>query len=289
MTPDARSSRAASIRQRLINAATATGRPFDLLAQRYAVERLLLRLQHSPHADQFILKGAMVFLTWGIDLPRPTRDLDLMGFITPDAARLTLTFREVIATQVDEDGLDFPAESVTATHIMEQDHYSGIRVRLNALLGTMGIPVQIDVGTGDALHPLPQPVAFPSILGLTEPVLRAYARELVIAEKFEAMVSLGEANSRMKDFFDIWFLASSFSIDSPLLAEALVRTFDRRKTPLPSIRPLPLTAGFLSNPGKVTQWKAFLNKARLATMAPSLPEAGEVIWRLLEPCLKRRS
>lgn len=288
MSDAAKASKAASVRAKLLNLATTTGVTFDLLAQRYAVERLLFRLQRSSHERTFILKGAMVFLTWGVTLPRPTRDLDLMGFVAPDTSELARIFSEIIAVRVEEDGLAFLADGIVAEQIKDEDLYAGVRVKLRALLGSMRIALQVDVGTGDALVPEPIPTVFPSLMGGEGPVLRSYSRELVIAEKFEAMVKLGEANSRMKDFFDIWFLATNFDFDGTRLRDAIVHTFRRRGTPLPTERPLPLTDVFTASTPKQTQWKAFVAKSGLASSPPSLNDVGETIWRLLKPVLRQK-
>lgn len=285
MSDAAKASKATSVRAKLLAIATKTGVTFDLLAQRYAVERLLVRLQRSPHERTFILKGAMVFLTWGVALPRPTRDLDLMGFVEPDTDAIARIFGEIVAVPVEEDGLAFLPKSIVAERIKEEDLYAGVRVKMRALLGSMRIDLQIDVGTGDSLVPEPIAATFPSLIGGEGPVLRSYSRELVVAEKFEAMVKLGEQNSRMKDFFDVWFLAANFDFDSNVLRDAIANTFRRRGTPLPKERPLPLTDVFTKSPTKRTQWKAFVAKSGLGSVAPSLDRAGDAIWALVEQAL----
>jgi hypothetical protein len=286
LSGDAKAAKAASVRAKLLTLSTSTGITFDLLAQRYAVERLLVRLQRSPHEQTFILKGAMVFLTWGVTLPRPTRDLDLMGFVAPETEELARIFREIISVPVEEDGLAFLPETVVADQIREEDLYAGVRVKMRVMLGSMRIALQIDVGTGDSLIPEPIAATFPALLGGEAPVLRSYSRELVVVEKFEAIVKLGEQNSRMKDFFDVWFLATKFDLDADLLRDAITNTFRRRGTSLPKDRPLPLTEVFTTNPAKQVQWKAFVSKSGLDSMAPSLEQAVDTIWALVRPVLR---
>ncbi len=281
MSSSAKRAKATSVRARLLNLANQQQRPFDLLVQRYAIERLLYRLTRSSHADSFILKGAMVFLTWGIDLPRPTRDLDLMGLVTPETRRLVEIFGEIVSVPVEEDGLHFDAQRITAEQIREEEAYAGIRVKVPALLGSMRIALQIDVGTGDSLIPEPEKTAFPSLLGDDPPVLRSYSRYLMVAEKFEAMVKLGEINSRMKDYYDVWLMARTFDFDLQALREALVHTFTRRGTELPGGRPPALSEAFHGTPAKQQQWRAFATKAKLAGELPGLTEVCDVVWGLI--------
>lgn len=228
----------------------------------------------------------MFFLTWGVALPSPTRDLDLMGFITPDTTVLTRVFSEIIAVPVDEDGLTFLPESVVAEQIKDEDLYAGVRIRIRTLLGSMRIALQIDVGIGDSLIPEPVAATFPALIGDEAPVMRSYARELVVAEKFDAMVKLGEQSSRMKDFFDVWYLATHFDFDANSLRDAVAHTFHRRGTRLPKERPLPMTEVFLRSSAKQVQWSAFVTKSGLGEIAPSLEEAGEILWRFLGPSIR---
>jgi len=190
-------------------------------------------------------------------------------------------FGEIAAVPVDEDGLVFLGESIVAEAIREAEFYAGVRLKLRALLGSMRIALQVDVGTGDSLVPEPVEVVFPALVGGESPVLRAYARELVVAEKFEAMVKFGEANSRMKDFFDVWFLATRFDLDRESLRAAIIHTFARRGTPLPASRPFALTDAFARSPAKQSQWKAFLAKSGIERVAPTLDDACETAWQLL--------
>jgi hypothetical protein len=203
----------------------------------------------------------MLFRVWSPTLRRPTKDLDLLGRGTPDLERLVRIFAEVCQVAVDDDGLTFDPKSVRAQRIKEDADYEGVRVTLRALLGTARIDVQVDIGFGDAVTPAPVEIDFPTLLPMPALRLRAYPRETVVAEKMHAMVHLGMANSRMKDFFDVWFLSQTFSFEGSTLAAAIRATFDRRQTAVPEILPLALTATFYEDDSKQRQWKAFCSRA----------------------------
>ncbi len=251
----------ASVRQRLQNISRTKKEPFDLVLSRYAVERFLYRLSQSTYADRFLLKGAMLFPIWFEEMHRPTRDVDLLGFSENDEETLERIFKRLCNISVEEDGLIFDAKTVKAERIQEDAAYTGIRVTLVATLEKARIPVQADIGFGDIVTPSPEEVIFPTLLDFPAPKLRAYPIYTVVAEKFEAMVSIGEANSRIKDFFDVWFLSQHFEFDGKLLAEAIRATFSRRLTDLPEGIPIALSDEFASS--KATQWRAFLSKNSL--------------------------
>ena len=251
---------AASVRQRLLNLARERGEDFGLMLTRYALERVMYRVSVSEHREQFILKGAMLFALWTDDLHRPTRDLDLLGHGTIDTQRLEQVFREVIGVEVENDGLEFLAETVRGERIREDEEYEGVRVHLEARLAAARIKVQIDVGFGDIVTPAPEETEYPVLLDFPAPRLRTYPRETVVAEKFEAMVKLGIVNSRMKDFYDLWVMARDFEFEGALLSRAIKATFERRGTALPTKEPLALTDEFSGDPGKKTQWAAFLRR-----------------------------
>ena len=225
---------AASVRQRLMNKAREQGEAFDLVLIRYTSERLLYRLSQSAFRDRFVLKGAMLFQLWGGSIHRPTRDLDLLAYGSPSPVDFEQLFREVCEEDVEDDGLNFRAESVHAVRMKEDEEYEGLRLKLQAYLDAARISVQIDVGFGDAVTPGPDEITYPTLLDFPAPTLKAYPRVTVVAEKFQAMVMLGIANSRMKDFYDVWTLARHFAFSGPVLCAAMRATFERRKTVLPS-------------------------------------------------------
>lgn len=252
---------AASVRARLRQLAGQRGEDFEYLLGRYAIESLLRRLAASPHHDRFVLKGAMLFVLWGMEKHRVTRDVDFLGFGELSPESLARIFREITMAPGIEDGVTFLAESVKADLIRREDPYGGTRVEVRAVIARAEIRVQIDVGAGDDA-PGCRPAEFPTLLGGTPPVLRAYTPELAIAEKLHAMVDLGIANSRMKDYFDILVLSNTLRFGLEELSTAIRRTFLRRQTTLPSSRPIGLSEAFGADPQKLAQWRAFLRKNR---------------------------
>lgn len=273
----------ASVRDRLLNKARSEKLDFNLLLTRYALERMLYRISISEERDQFLLKGALLFDLW-FDIPhRPTHDADFLGFGSPDIPRLTEVFRDICRIEV-EDGIVFHPESVNASEIRKEANYSGIRIMLMGMLDSARCPIQIDVGFGDAVVPGPDEVSYPIILpGMPEPQLRVYPRYTVVAEKLEALTSLGMLNSRMKDFFDLWVLAKHSDFDGTVLARAVMATFERRSTPIPQGIPIGLSDEFINDAHKTKQWQAFLSKNTLSPM--SLPEVITDLREFLLPVL----
>lgn len=261
---------AASLHARLLRGAKERGEDFNFTLNRFAVERFLYRLSSSTWREKFLLKGALLFDLWFDEPHRPTRDADFLGFLPNDIAALRQAVREICAITV-EDAMTFHADSMAIEEIREDARYGGLRVRLAASLGDARCSVQLDVGYGDIVTPGRQEVAFPTILDdFPAPHLCAYPRETVVSEKLEAIVSLGMANSRMKDFYDIRALIREGALDAEVLSCAIAATFERRGTPLPERTPLGLSEEFAADEGKLRLWKAFLGKNRLE--APSFPE-----------------
>lgn len=256
----------ASIRNRLLNKARAEKLDFNLLLTRYALERMLYRLSISAQHDQFLLKGALLFDLW-FDVPhRPTHDADLLGFGSPEISHLEEVFRNISRIEV-EDGIVFQPDSVKGAEIRKEANYAGVRITLIGLLDSARCSVQVDVGFGDAVVPGPDDVSYPIILtGLPEPQLRAYPRCTVVAEKLEALTSLGMLNSRMKDFFDLWVLAKHSDFDGALLSRAIEATFERRHTAFSEGIPIGLSDEFINDDQKNKQWLAFLRKNALDPM-----------------------
>lgn len=280
---------AASIAQKLRNAAQTRQADFQLILARYAVERLLYRVSVSPHREQFILKGAMLFTAWAGDPFRATRDVDFLGHGDPTPEAVCQVFREICTADVPDDALRFDVDALAGEAIAALDGYGGVRVKTTAYLGKIEIPVQADVGFGDTVVPDAAEIDFPVLLDAPAPRLRAYAKETVVAEKFEAMIRLGEANSRMKDFYDILALQRLFDFEGPRLAASLRATFDRRGTPLPETPPLALTNAFAALPIKAQQWTAFLNREQLIMPVGTLAETVAEIATFVMPAAQAAS
>ncbi|MCB9737701.1 MAG: nucleotidyl transferase AbiEii/AbiGii toxin family protein [Deltaproteobacteria bacterium] len=275
----------ASVRARLLNLAKERREDFTGLLTRYALERFMYRLATSQHAGRFVLKGATLFAIWSDQPHRATRDLDLLGFGANDVPTLVEVFRQVCRQEVQPDGLVFDADSVKGGLIREDRIYEGVRVTLTATLARARIAVQVDVGFGDSVFPAAVSIEVPVLLDFPAPVLNAYAKETVVAEKLQAMVALGIVNSRMKDFYDIWVLARDNAFDGAVLAEAVRRTFERRGSPLPTSPPVALTTEFSSDSAKVVQWRAFVRRGRLVAGEPALDEVVASLARFLLPVL----
>jgi len=263
VTPEAKKNLPASVRARLLNLAKERGEDLDLVLKRFGIERLLFRLSQSPHRDLFILKGAMLFELWMGRSHRTTKDLDLLGSGSPEIPRLERIFQDLCQWPVDPDGLEFLPATVKGAEIREDSVYQGVRITLLARLGAARIALQVDIGFGDAVVPSPELVTYPSLLGLSAPTLRAYPQAAVVAEKFHAMVVLGLANSRLKDYHDIWMILRSFDLAPETLQEAIMATFQRRRTTIPDGIPAGLSDAFATAPQKLSQWKAFLRKKGL--------------------------
>lgn len=247
----------ASVRARLLSLSKTNNQSFDLVLTRFALERLLFRLSQSRHADRFVLKGAMLLMFWFKDTYRGTRDLDLLGLGDPSPNAMLATFREILAQDAD-DGVVFDPDALRVDRIRDKLEHGGLRLRTTASISGARINLTIDIGFGDAVEPSAELIDYPAMLDLPAPRLRAYARETVIAEKFQAMVALGRANSRMKDFYDIWILSQSFAFNDDRLPRAIAATFARRGTAIPTDVPDALTPAFAEDEQKQQQWRVFV-------------------------------
>ena len=230
MTNPALKNISASVREKLRNIARQRNADFGLVLVKYGLERILFRLSRSAYHDVFVLKGALLFELWTGQQYRPTRDADFLARGENSPERLFRIFRELCSVETEPDGLRFDPDTVTAERIAEDADYEGVRVSFTAYLERAKIPIQIDIGFGDAVTPPPVENNYPTLLGSTAPRLLTYPRKTVVAEKLEAMVKLGIANSRMKDFYDMEVLSRTFSFGGKSLREAIHNTFERRGT-----------------------------------------------------------
>lgn len=272
---------AESVRDRLVALAKERGTQAELLMTRYAVERLLFRLGESAYRDRFVLKGALLFDLWFDQFHRPTRDADLLGSGDDDPAAMAAVFADVAAMPVD-DGVRFDVSTVKVTEIREQAHYPGLRVTLVAYLSAARLRVQVDIGFGDVLLGEAHETEYPGLLSdLPPPRLRVYPKESVIAEKLHILTTLGIANSRLKDYYDLWVLAKQGVFEFTAVAHAVSATFRRRGTELSTHLPVGLEPDFADNAAKQAQWQGFLRKTGL--VAPSLPEVVDLLRDFLGP------
>jgi len=283
MSPDQLTNLPASVKQRLLNLSRLKNIEFNVLLTKYALERFLYRMGVSRYRPQFILKGALLFGVWSGELHRTTRDADVLSLRASSLEKLTEVFKKICETAVKPDGLEFLPESVHAEEIRRVNIFGGIRITLTGRLGKAVIPLQVDVGFGDACVPPPRIISYPVLLDSPAPRLRACARETMIAEKFQAMVNLGMRNSRMKDYFDIFFLSKKFAFDGKVLSAAIEATFGRPKTPIPWRIPSGLSDEFAVDPMKRTQWNSFLVQTDAMNLEKDFLEVVGAIGKFIMP------
>jgi len=277
---------AASVKQRLLNLAREKGEIFQTVLQRYGLERLLYRLGKSPYASDYVLKGAQLFLIWHGDYYRPTVDADLLGRGSADPEYQKKLWTAISQVPCKEDGLTIDTQSIRTAASRLGAEYSGVRITMTAFLERTRMPLQVDIGFGDAVVPRPRQQVFPVLLQMPAPRLSVYTPETVVAEKLEALVQLGLDNSRMKDFYDLWLFARDFKFDGNVLAKAVKATFARRKTHLPETTPVALTDAFYNTTIKRQQWKAFLNKGQLAVFETELSVVCSSIEMFVMPVIE---
>jgi len=276
---------AASIHQRIKNAADQSGERFSDLLQHYALERFLYRLAASPHRDRFVLKGALMLRVWEIATIRPTRDIDLLGRTANEPERIAEIVREVCGAAVDPDGLEFDPATVQVGRIAEEAEYEGVRATLAGRLGKARIPMQIDIGFGDRVTPEPVEIEYPAVLGTPRARLMGYTPETTIAEKFHVMLHRGTLNSRMKDFFDIWALSRSRAFDGRILSRAVHATCEQRGTAV-VVSPDALMPDALADPQKAMQWTAFRRRLGATDAPETFAEVGGWIAEFLGPVVE---
>lgn len=278
---------AQSIRQRLENHARRAGEDIGRTLVRYCLERFLHRLSLSEHRDGFLLKGAMLFHVWA-DAPfRATADLDLLGFGDHGEQAVAARIAAIAATEPGEDdGVRFDTSRMAVAPLRLATSYTGVAVKFDAMLGRARMRMQIDVGFGDAVTPGPQTIQFPTLLDQPAPQLLAYPVETVVAEKLEAMISIGFATTRIKDVYDLWAIATSFDLELGTLHTAVTATFERRGTARPDAEPAVLSDRFATDAGKQQLWGAFTRTRIKATEAPeTLAQAIALIRVFVAPLL----
>lgn len=269
-----------SVRAKLDNKRKELNIPFLEILRTYAMERFLYRLSKADLADEFILKGALLFIAWEVDERRTTLDIDLWARHSNQISAIEKVVKDVCAVEVTPDGLRFDPKTVVGAKIKEDADYEGVRVKFGAFLGKARIPMQIDFGFGDTVYPNPEMVSYPVILDLPAPKLKGYAPETVVSEKFETMVQLGALNSRMKDFYDIWLLTRRFDFQGGILAEALKRTFEHRKIALPE-EDLLVDEVFDERSDRQILWNAFLKKSGIKHAPEKLANVAREIEKFL--------
>jgi hypothetical protein len=276
----------ASVAARLLHRAKQTGDVYQTLLTSFCFERFLYRLGKSEARERFVLKGAMLLRLWSDQPYRATRDLDLLRKGDGSFEAIRADIRTICAVPVEPDAVTFDADAIRIEAIRAEDEYAGTRATLSARCGSARLSMQIDMGFGDSVWPAPRSCVYPALLDFPPPRVLAYPREAVVAEKFEAMVVLGDRNSRIKDFFDLHHLASHFEFDRATLAEAIRRTFERRRTPIPTEEPIGLLPAYWENPSRPAQVRAFVRRAGLTVAAKPGIEIASTLGAFLSPMLE---
>ncbi|MBI1198313.1 MAG: nucleotidyl transferase AbiEii/AbiGii toxin family protein [Phenylobacterium sp.] len=277
---------AASVRAKLLLHAKQHSDNFQRILTRYAIERLHFRLSQTEAADRYVLKGAMLFVTWPEHVFRPTGDLDLLGEGNPDPSAITELFARICQVPVPEDGIVFDPATLKVEPVREADKYQGARISLVGRLDGAEIRVLVDIGFGDHVYPPPTRSAFPGLLpDLPQANILMYPPETVVAEKFEAMIRFGEANGRIKDFHDIWVTTRTFPFDLSTVIEAVGGTLRRRETAIPTDMPVGLTEAFAAIADERGLWTGFLRRNPPTLEPPAFPALQEELRRFFGPVI----
>ncbi|WP_172653258.1 nucleotidyl transferase AbiEii/AbiGii toxin family protein [Methyloceanibacter caenitepidi] len=253
---------------------------------RYAIERLLFRLSQTEAGDSYLLKGAMLFVTWPEHVFRPTGDLDLLGHGDPDPDAIAKLFAQICKVELPADGISFDPDTLTVEAVREADKYQGVRLKLNGELDRAVIRVQIDIGFGDHVYPPPKRGEFPGLLpDLPRANILMYPPETVVAEKFEAMIRFGEANGRVKDFHDVWITTRTFRFDMATVVEAVNGTLQRRETAIPTEMPVGLSEVFAAIVEEQGLWKGFLRRNPPMLKPPPFEDLQDELRRFFGPII----
>ena len=271
----------ASVHSRLLNLARKKRRTFGELLQFYGLERFLYRLSVSEYKNQYILKGAMMFLHWTGEQSRPTRDIDLLRYEPISVAELTKVFKIICNVDVKPDGVNFDSKTVKAERIIPEQGQSGVRVTFKGYLGKSEIPMQIDVALGYKVVPKVKKISLATLLDFPRPVLKGYSPETSLAEKIHAITKLGLLNSRLKDYYDLWYIMQNVSINQRDLVAAIRKTFQNRNTPIPPILPEGFSDAYAKR--HKDAWLVMLRRNSLE--GPDLQQVINFLAKSIEPVL----
>lgn len=271
----------ASIHARLTNESQKSKKPFNELLQHYGMERFLYRLSKTEYANNFVLKGGLIFTVWEIEQRRSTRDIDFLGSLKQNTEAVVQILKAAVITLVPEDGLNFDANTIQVEERLVDVERMGISANLLGYLGRAEIPIHIDIGFSDEILSSAKEISFPTILsGMERPQLKGYSPEFVVSEKLHAMDKYAQAPSRWKDYYDVWLISEYFELDLFPLKEAFITTFNNRNTELPISRPKCLSADFALK--YQVGWQSFLKKNALKTNMDNLSILTEEIWNFLK-------
>ncbi len=272
----------ASVQTKLKNKASETGRPFQELLQYYGMERFIYRLSKTVYANEFILKGGLMFYSLGVSMRRPTRDIDYLGDSVSVQKDIFSVTNEVLSSPGADDGIVFDVDTLKIVGTQIDGERNGIRITFIGYLGKIKIPMQIDVGFFDEIATTALDIEYPVLLpDMEKPRIKGYPLESIISEKLHAMVRFAELNSRWKDYYDIWLLSNTFGFESQKLRGAIKTTFKKRNTKFPTTIPYGLKNDFAA--ANQENWKLFLRKTKLHNKdLEDFKTITEKIWGFLK-------
>ena len=253
-----------SIKARLLNVAKQEEVFYQTILTRYFQERLLYRISQTRYRENFYLKGGALMYAYERFAARPTLDIDFLGTrISNDGKRIAEAFREICSVDCKEDGVQYDCDKIVTQNITKFKDYHGVRLSIPVTMDTIAQVLTMDVGFGDVVTPHPVSLDYPLLLeGLPEASILAYSTETVIAEKMHAIIDLADQSSRMKDYYDIYHLLTSFQYDTAILQDAINRTFENRHTPY-NAGTMFFREDFPNHPQMQVRWSAFLRKAAI--------------------------
>ena len=275
---------ATSVKDRLKKQAASSGKTFQETLTAYGLERTVYRLSVSEFAERFTLKGGIfLYALFEGRFARATSDIDLLaGNMPNDSEDMKKIFENIFSIECD-DALRYDLNTLDVVDITEFKEYHGVNVFIMAYLDRTRVPVSIDIGFGDVVYPDKVKMEFPVMLDMETPEIYAYSIASVISEKFEAIVSLGDANSRYKDFYDVYILANQYDLDGSELKEAVKETFEHRRTGFEDI--FAFKDEFTASKIHQSRWNAFLKKKK-AIVNVELDEVISLLRRLLSPIVE---
>ncbi len=246
-----------SVYAKLKKIALTKNRPTQEIIRYYAMERFLYRLSSSQHKDSFFLKGGLMLMVWDPTMHRATVDIDLLAKANNSIENISKILKEICFQPVEQDGIEYDATSIVLVESQIETEYTGLSAKFSANLHTAKLPLRLDIGFSDKIYPKPAKINYPTLLEFPSPVLQGYTPETMIAEKLDAMVKLGLANSRMKDFYDIWTMVNQFQIKPEEITPIIKGVFQNRMTTIREV-PKAFTEDFYHKQKTLERWDSFL-------------------------------
>lgn len=246
-----------SVYSKLKNLALAKKRPTQEVLRYYAMERFLYRLSVSRHKNSFFLKGGLMLRVWDPTTHRATVDIDLLARTNNSIENISEILKEICSQAAPQDGIEFNSTDMKVVESQVEADYTGFLAKFSAYLHTARLPLQLDIGFSDKIYPKPAEFNYPSLLNFPSPRLKGYTPETMIAEKLDAIIKLGAANTRMKDFYDVWTMLNQFQIRLETIAPVIQNVFQNRKTIIPET-PIAFSEIFYNAPKTLERWDAFL-------------------------------